>query len=121
MSSENKTCYETAKQNSFIRFEAGGLGNFLLPYSRLLFVKLTPGDWNAVEDALLHMIYPNYDVVIAGSNLLPLVKAIQQKQVKTICIGGKLSKGTTNAVIKQIDILQKEEKELKHPVATKNS
>jgi len=94
MSTDNKTCYETAEQNLFTRFETEKAGAYVLPYSGLLFAHLPPVAGSAVET--LTAVYVTHTVTIKGAQLSPLLLVIQKGRAETIRVGGGQPSGNTN-------------------------
>lgn len=93
MSTDNKTCYETAEQNLFTRFETER-GAYVLPYSALLFAHLPPLAGSAEET--LTLAYVTHSVTIRGTQLSPLLLVIQKGRAEVVRIGGGQANGTTS-------------------------
>jgi len=105
MSADNKTCYDTAEQNLFTRFEAGQQGMFVLPYSGLLFAHLPPLAGSAVET--LTVIYVTHTVTIQGTQLSPLLLVLQKGRAETIRVGGGQPNGNTNTpTVREITVAE---------------
>jgi hypothetical protein len=102
MRDENQNCYETAEQNLFTRFETESEGSFLLPYSGLLFARLTP----ATAEDILTLIYVTHTVTIMGSTLSALLQIIQQGRTETIRAGGRADTDTKTPAIRKIIIAE---------------
>ena len=108
MSDESKSCYETAEQNLFTRFETGQHGAFVLPYSGLLFAHQAPTPAGAsrypdlVDVALRPLYHP-------GTQLLPLLLVIQKGRAEAIRVGGgqSQSNGTqTTPAVREITVAE---------------
>jgi hypothetical protein len=96
MKTESQNCYEAAEQNLFTRFETEPGSGFLLPYSSLMFARLTP----ATEGEILTLVYVTHNVTIAGSQLSALLHIVQKGRAETIRAGGSADGNNTPAVRK---------------------
>jgi hypothetical protein len=106
MSDESKSCYETAEQNLFTRFETGQHGAFVLPYSGLLFAHQAPTPAGASLDTLT-LLYVTHTVTIRGTQLLPLLLVIQKGRAEVIRLGGGQSNGTqTTPAVREITVAE---------------
>jgi hypothetical protein len=95
MSTDNKTCYETAETNLFTRFETERAGAYVLPYSALLFAHQPPTPAGATVETLT-AVYVTHTVTIKGAQLSPLLLVIQKGRAETIRVGGGQPSGNTN-------------------------
>ena len=102
MKTENQNCYESAEQCLFTRFETESEGSFLLPYSGLLFARLT----SATAEDILTLIYVTHTVTIMGSTLSALLQIIQQGRTETIRAGGRADTDTKTPAIRKIIIAE---------------
>jgi hypothetical protein len=102
MTPANQNCYETAEQCQFTRFETESEGCFLLPYSGLLFARLTP----ATAENILALIYVTHTVTIMGSTLSALLQIIQQGRAETIRAGARADTDTKTPAIRKIIIAE---------------
>ena len=103
MKNETQNCYETAEQCLFTRFETESEGSFLLPYSGLLFARLTP----ATAEDILTLIYVTHTVTIMGSTLSALLQIIQQGRAETIRkAGNPANKSLNTPAISEIQITE---------------
>lgn len=93
MNNDAKTCYETAEQNLFTRFETERSGAYVLPYASLLFAHLPPVNGSAVET--LTAVYVTHTVTIRGTQLSPLLLVLQKGRAEVVRVGGGQSSGTT--------------------------
>ena len=108
MNDESKTCYETAEQNLFTRFETGQHGAFVLPYSGLLFAHHAPTPAGASLDTLT-LLYVTHTVTIRGTQLLPLLLVIQKGRAEVIRVGGGQSQSNgaqTTPAIREITVAE---------------
>jgi hypothetical protein len=106
MKSENTTCYETAEQNLFTRFETETQGDFLLPYSGLLFARLAPPKSAAAEVESLTLIYVTHTVIITGAKLSALLETFQKGRAETIRIAGWQSNEITPPAVRDIKVTE---------------
>jgi len=106
MKTENQTCYETAEQNLFTRFETETQGDFLLPYSGLLFAHLAPPASAEAEDGTLTLIYVTHTVTLTGIKLSALLETIHKGRAETIRAGSSQPGGNTNPSIREIQITE---------------
>ena len=102
MKTDNENSYETAEQCLFTRFETKPTGDYLLPYSGLLFARLTP----ASEGEILTLTSITHTVTITGSKLLALLQIIQQGRAETIRAGGHADATTKTPAIRNIIITE---------------
>jgi hypothetical protein len=102
MKTENQNCYESAEQCLFTRFETGTQGDFLLPYSGLLFARLT----SATAEDILTLMYVTHTVTLTGSTLSALLQIIQQGRAETIRAGGGADATTKTPAIRNIIITE---------------
>lgn len=110
MSTDNKTCYETAEQNLFTRYETERAGAYVLPYSALLFAHLPPVNGSAVET--LTAVYVTHTVTIKGTQLSPLLLVLQKGRAETVRVGGGQTNGTTNTpAVREIRVTEGQQQE----------
>jgi hypothetical protein len=102
MKPENHNCYEPAEQCLFTRYETESDGSFLLPYSGLLFARLT----SATTEDILTLIYVTHTVTIMGSTLSALLQIIHQGRAETIRAGGRADATTKAPAIRNIIITE---------------
>jgi hypothetical protein len=102
MENAKNTCYETADDSLFTRFEAGEQGSFLLPYTGLLAAHLPPPKDSTDQ---LTLLYVTHTVVITGVNLSALLDTIQRGRAMKIYIGeDKAKTAAENPAIRVIKI-----------------
>jgi hypothetical protein len=104
MSDESKSCYETAEQNLFTRFETAQQGVFVLPYSGLLFAHQAPTTEGAIIDTLT-LLYVTHTVTIRGIHLSPLLPVIGKGRAEVIRVGGGQPNGNT-PVVREITVAE---------------
>lgn len=102
MKTESQNCYESAEQNLFTRFETNTEESFLMPYSGLLFARLT----SATAEDILTLIYVTHTVTIMGSTLSVLLQIIQQGHAETIRAGGRADTDIKTPAIRNIKITE---------------
>jgi hypothetical protein len=102
MKTESQNCYEAAEQNLFTWFETEPGCGFLLPYSSLMFARLTP----ATDGEILTLVYVTHTVTISGSKLPTLLQVIQKGRAEIIRAGGSQLDGNTTPSIREITITE---------------
>ncbi len=104
MNDENKTCYETAEQNLFTRYETHRQGTYALAYSGLLFAHLAAAT-NSIET--LRLTYVTHTVTIKGTSLSSLLLAIQKGRAEAIRLSQCQASGSTQTpTVREINVTE---------------
>ncbi|MDR3410425.1 MAG: hypothetical protein P4L87_05705 [Formivibrio sp.] len=102
VNTENQNSYEAAEQCFFTRFETKPTGDYLLPYSGLLFARLTP----ASEGEILTLTYITHTVTITGSKLSALLQIIHRGRAETIRVASSEADGNPTPSVRGITITE---------------